>query len=634
MYQNYLINIALCGWLLSFNTVAANPLFTTSNSNSNWSFAGIGTPTQSPNADLLPPDVAYRFSATIAAPDQLRLNWIIAAGTFLYKSRLQLSLENSPNVELAKLTLPIGIVKHNAVLPDGEIGDVEVYHDAIDLIVPLHRRTIAPVRIILVAKYQGCAEIGVCYPPITQKVSLELPAVVADTINTVAAATDTMTDVNTIAEQDRLANTLRKGTFWGIVATFFGLGVLLAFTPCLFPMFPILSGIIVGQQHDLTTRRAFALSLMYVLGMAAAYTVAGILAALFGHNLQAALQNPWILSLFAIFFIALALAMFDVYAIQLPTSLQSKVSILSNRQKSGNLLGAGIMGLLSALIVGPCIAPPLAGALIYIGQTGDVWLGGTALFALSIGMGTPLLIIGTSAGSILPRAGAWMHHIKIIFGILLLGVAIVILERIVPPFVNMLLSGILLIGIAGYMEVLSPKSSIKINNWMRLQHSLGTVALIYGTLILIGAAAGGRNVLQPLRGIFISNAHNSQLELTFQPIKTINELDRALTQASAQNRPVLLDFYADWCISCKELDLYTFTDPQVQRILEKFVLLKVDVTANDAAAQALLQQRFNLPGPPAIVLYNRQAQEISKLRMIGFITADKLLNHLRIAEQQ
>lgn len=631
MHHNLLISFIFYLCVLPSNVAAENPLLATSSFN--WSFAGIGASVKPPGADLLPPDQAYRFSATVIAPNQLRLNWIIASGTYLYKSRLQLSLDNSLDVELEKLILPAGIIKHGAVMPDGEIGDVEVYHDNIDLTVSLLRHNSAATRITLIAKYQGCAEIGVCYPPLIKKVSLELPAAIATTPAVAYVATNAVTSEIKITEQDRLATELRHGTFWGIVATFFGLGLLLAFTPCLFPMIPILSGIIVGHGPNLTTRHAFLVSLIYVLAMSAAYTVAGIVAALFGHNLQAALQNPWVLSSFALLFIALSLSMFGLYDIQLPSSLQTRITGLSNRQHSGNLLGAGIMGLLSALIVGPCVAPPLAGALIYIGQTGNAWLGGTALFALSLGMGTPLLIIGTSAGSLLPRAGAWMNTIKIIFGVLLLGVAITTLERILPAFVIMFLWAILFICIAVFMGALRTQPPNEIPSWASIWQGLGLVILIYGILILIGASAGNDNILMPLRGVLnFTGKSNTEKLLSFKTITTPGELDSALAEAAAQSRPVLLDFYADWCISCKELERYTFTDPQVQRSLERFVLLRADVTANDANAQALLKL-FNLPGPPAIIFYNSKSQEIPNLRVVGFITATQLLIHIHTAEQ-
>lgn len=581
-----------------------------------WGFAGITSNNSAMEAELLPPDEAYRFSAIVETPEQLRLTWSIADGTFLYKNKLHISLEPSTSVELAKFTLPVGVIKQNAVRPEGDIGEVEMYRDGIDLAIPLRRLQLAPTHITLIVKYQGCAEIGVCYPPITKKVALELPAGIT---------------VATIAEQDQLAAKLQHGTLWSIILTFFGLGLLLSFTPCIFPMIPILSSIIVGQGATLTPRRAFILSLVYVLAMSAAYTLAGILAGLFGQNLQASLQNTWVLSSFALLFIILALSMFGLYDLQLPTALQTKVTALSNRQPSGSLLGSAIMGVLSALIVGPCIAPPLAGALIYIGQTGDALLGGLALFALSFGMGTPLLIIGSSAGNLLPRAGAWMNAVKAIFGVVLLGTAIVILERILPPIIIMSLWGSLLICIAIYMGALRTAPLNELPNWAMLWQGLGIIMLIYGTLLLIGASAGNNEVMMPLRG-FITTNSNSKPVLDFQPILTVTELDQALAEAKSQQRPVILDFYADWCVSCKELEHYTLSDLKIQQILPSFMRLRIDVTANDSIAQALLK-RFELIGPPAIILYNKHGQELRHLRIIGFIPAAQFSIYTQTALQ-
>lgn len=591
-----------------------------------WGFAGITSNNSAMEAELLPPDEAYRFSAIVETPEQLRLTWSIADGTFLYKNKLHISLEPSTTVELAKFTLPAGVIKQNVVRPEGDIGEVEMYRDGIDLAIPLRRLQPAPTRITLIVKYQGCAEIGVCYPPITKKVALELPT-------GVTAATAAVTEITTppLAEQDQLAAKLQHGTLWSIIFTFFGLGLLLSFTPCIFPMIPILSSIIVGQGATLTARRAFILSLVYVLAMSAAYTLAGILAGLFGQNLQASLQNTWVLSSFALLFIILALSMFGLYDLQLPTALQTKVTALSNRQPSGSLLGSAIMGVLSALIVGPCIAPPLAGALIYIGQTGDALLGGLALFALSFGMGTPLLIIGSSAGNLLPRAGAWMNAVKAIFGIVLLGTAIVILERILPPIIIMSLWGSLLICIAIYMGALRTAPLNELPNWAMLWQGLGIIMLIYGTLLLIGASAGNNEVMMPLRG-FITTNSNSKPVLDFQPILTVTELDQALAEAKSQQRPVILDFYADWCISCKELEHYTLSDAKIQQILPSFMRLRIDVTANDSIAQALLK-RFELIGPPAIILYNKHGQELRHLRIIGFIPAAQFSIYTQTALQ-
>ena len=637
--HKYLILTIL--WLLAFpytvfateQSYLASPLNFSANTEQH--------PDQS-GADPLPVDEAYRFSAVVEATDRLRLNWIIASGTYLYKDSIHLTLENAKGVELDPVMLPPGIMKQNAVRPDGNIGTIEIYHDKIDFLVSLRRSNTAATQITLVTKYQGCAQQGFCYPPVTKIIHLDLPAIVTTPTATITPTkipilapfmqtptplpNMTSLPLPPMAEQDRLAAKLHQGSIWGIVITFFGLGLLLAFTPCIFPMIPILSGIIVGQGQNITPWRGFVLSLVYVLAMASTYTAAGIMAGLFGQNLQAIFQNPWILASFALLFIILALAMFGLYELQLPTGLQTRISILSNRQRGGNLLGVAIMGMLSALIVGPCVAPPLAGALIYIGQTGDAWLGGIALFALGMGMGMPLLAIGLSAGRLLPRAGAWMDTVKAMFGVLMIGVAIVLLDRILPAFMIMLLWGTLLICTAVYMGALRHQPHGTPHGWTTLWQGLGLVMLIYGILMLVGAGSGGHDTLQPLQGLLLDTTTKTRAQtIAFQPIKTRAELDLALTKAVAEGRPVFLHFYADWCTSCKELERDTFTDADVQRTLANFVRLRVDVTANDADDQTLLQGQFGLPGPPALIFYDSKGQEQRHLRMVGFITAEQFI---------
>jgi thiol:disulfide interchange protein DsbD len=488
--------------------------------------------------------------------------------------------------------------------------------------------------VTLIAKYQGCAEIGICYPPQTQRVSLSLPeALVTAVLPAAAAAPAAVAPAASasdqpISEQDQIAAVLANSGLWVVIAAFFGFGLLLAFTPCVFPMIPILSGIIAGQGTKITTRKAFVLSLVYVLAMALTYTLVGVLAGLFGANLQAAFQDPWVLSAFALVFVLLALSMFGFYDLQLPSSLQSKLAELSNQQEGGTLIGVAIMGLLSALIVGPCVAPPLFGALIYISQTGDALLGGVALFALSMGMGAPLIAIGTSAGKLLPRAGAWMDAVKAVFGVALLGVAIFMLERILPPAVAMLLWGSLLICSAVYMGALTPLTPAS-SGWRKLWKGLGVVLLVYGALMLLGVAAGGKDTVQPLRGLAVGGGSGAVAEAAFTRIKTVDDLDRELAKAGALGKPVMLDFYADWCVTCKELERYTFSDPAVIAELGRFVLLKADVTANDAADQALMQGRFGLPGPPAILFFATSGAELKGYRLVGFKSAKDFVAHLR-----
>jgi thiol:disulfide interchange protein DsbD len=427
------------------------------------------------------------------------------------------------------------------------------------------------------------------------------------------------------AEQDRLARLLGEQRFLAIPA-FFGFGLLLAFTPCVFPMVPILSGLIAGQGASLTRRRAILLSLTYVLAMAATYTVAGVLAALLGHNIQAWFQNPWAIGVFSGLFVLLALSMFGLYELQLPSHLQNRLVDWSNRQRGGHHAGVAVMGLLSALIVSPCVAPPLIGALTFIAVTGDVALGAAALFALSLGMGAPLLAIGASAGHWLPRAGHWMERVKAVFGVLLLGVALWLLERILPPTLAMVLWATLLIVTASYMGALQPVAH-GAPAWRTLVKGLGLVLLIYGILLLVGVAAGGRDPWQPLRGIgLMANAATEAPAPAFRRVKTAAEVDQAVRAAGG--RPVVLDFYADWCASCRELERDTFTDPEVRAALARMVTLRADVTAHDDADQALLK-RFGVVGPPAILFFGPDGRERPEQRVVGFVDAARFDEHLR-----
>ncbi len=587
------------------------------------------------NEDKIPTaEEAYQFSASVESPSLLRLYWKIADNTFLYQQELKLSIEGAEGVTVGSYQLPEPEIKADTIRPDGTVGDMAIYHDDIELMVELVRTNTAATDITLVARYQGCADRGICYPPVTQRIPLSLPAIDATTpaAATPSSATMVVADEQVFSETDQLTNTLSGGSIWLVIATFFGLGLLLSLTPCVFPMIPILSGIIAGQGDKITTQKAFTLSLIYVLSMAVTYTIIGVLAGLFGANIQAAFQDPWILSAFAALFVLLALSMFGFYELQLPSSWQSKLSSISNRQKGGSYAGVAVMGLLSALIVGPCVAPPLAGALIYIGQTGDAVLGGLALFALSMGMGTPVIAIGTSAGKLLPKAGAWMDAVKAVFGVLMLAVAIVMLERIIPASIAMVLWGVLLVTSAVYMGALR-QLNVEEHGWAKLWKGLGVVLLIYGVLMLVGAAAGGKDTVQPLRGLIAQGGGTSSenQHLNFKSIKTVADLKREVALASSQGKPVMLDFVADWCVTCKEMERYTFSDPKVINALSNHVLLQADVTENDAQDQALLQGHFGMPGPPAIFFYNTAGEEQRSYRVVGFMTAEEFTANINKA---
>ncbi len=571
--------------------------------------------------EVLEPDQAFRFDAIVEDGNSITVRWDITPGHYLYKDKFRFTLTHADGVSLGKPILPKGEEKD-----DEFFGRIEVYHNPVEVRLPLLRENQEPTEITLLAGYQGCAEIGICYPPQKKSVTLALPMGTAGSGGATQEVPPVAATETPLSEQDQLAAALAGGNTAWTILLFFAAGLLLALTPCVFPMIPILSSIIVGQGEQITTRKAFVLSVTYVLAMAATYTAAGVIAGLFGANLQAAFQNPWILSSFAAVFVVLSFSMFGFYELQLPSALQSKLTEVSNKQQGGTLTGVAIMGLLSALIVGPCVAPPLMGALIYIGQTGDPWLGGAALFALSLGMGTPLVAIGTAGGKYLPHAGGWMDAVKAVFGVLLLAVAIWMLERILPASITLLLWALLLIISAIYLGALE---TIKegASGWRKLWKGIGLVLLLQGVLMLTGLAAGNTDPLQPLKGIGFSGGGEQQ-HLAFKTIKTVKDLEREVATASAAGRPVLLDFYADWCISCKEFEKYTFSDPQVIAALDKAVILQADVTANDEEDQALLK-KFKLIGPPGIIFYDVAGKELSNHRVVGFMPAEEFAAHVR-----
>lgn len=570
--------------------------------------------------ELLPPDQAFQFIATVKDLNTVRVSWVAAEGYYLYREKLKLTLKENSNVKLSKYTLPHGTPKE-----DEAFGQVEILHGEVAVDAPLIRTGTAAQAIQLTAFYQGCADRGVCYPPMQKTVDLQLPSA------SVAAA-NSVSPVSAIprTEQDQFADSLKNKSFGVTLLAFLSAGLLLSFTPCVFPMIPILSGIIVGKGQNINPARGFWLSLSYVVASAAMYTVFGIMAALFGGNLQATFQQPWIISLFSAVFVLLSLSMFGFYSLELPDFIRAKLHNSSEQHRDGSMMGAAIMGALSALIVGPCVAAPLVGALIYIGQTGDVILGGSALFLLGLGMGVPLLIMGASAGKLLPKAGGWLNVTNAVFGVLMLGVAVWMLSRIVPPEVTMLLSALLLILPAIYLNAIDPLPEHS-SGWRKLWKGIGITMLAYGLLLLIGFSIGNSNPLKPLQGFGINAAKSSPEGIRFEKINSLAELDARIQQASANNQPVMLDFYADWCISCKEMEAYTFTDPAVKQGLANFVLLQADVTGNTDADQALLA-KYQLFGPPAILFFDKGSEKQS-LRVIGYQEAKTFMQTLNTIQQ-
>ena len=616
--------------------------------------------------EFLEPDAAFVLSAAATGPGAIEARWNIAEGYYLYRDKFRFQAADGSGVTLGEASLPKGKVKD-----DEYFGRMEVYYGSVAALVPVSRAGLAPRAdgtLDVDVTYQGCAEAGLCYPPITKTVSLFLPAARADTgagagseaPDLAAPGAEDGSQMATAApdlaglgmeggireapgggpglpgsgavggaasagmpEQDRIAEALVSGNRWLVVLSLFGAGLLLTFTPCVLPMVPILSGIIVGQRVDgrsgVTTRRAFMLSLVYVLAMAFTYAVAGVVTGLFGANLTSAFQDPWIVSGFALVFVLLSFSMFGFYDLQIPASWQAKLAALSHRQRSGTYAGVGVMGALSALIVGPCVAAPLAGVLIYIGRTGDPVLGGIALFALGMGMGVPLIVAGVSAGTLLPKAGAWTNAVKAVFGVMLLAVAIYLLERVAPEPVTLLMWAALLIVCSIYMGALDSLTA-ESGGWRRLWKGAGLVVLVYGVLVLVGAAGGQGDLLRPLKGIGLAAGKGAQHELAFRRVKGIGGLNAELHPAAARGRVVMLDYYADWCVSCKEMERFTFSDSGVQAALSEVVLLQTDVTENDALDKALLAE-FGLFGPPAILFFGPDGRERRELRVVGFMSA-------------
>jgi len=587
----------------------------------------------------LHPDKAFGFDIVAVDKQNINVRWSVTPGHYLYQHKLKFSVTEPMGVSLGDPALPKGKAER-----DEYFGDIVTYNNNFDVKIPLVGNADS---VTVKVNYQGCSKLtGICYPPQTKTQTINLASAQAATqstttaSSTVAAISETPNDTKAVmpatatsapikvSEQDGIVKKMLSGGFVAILFSFFLAGIALTFTPCVFPMIPILSGIIAGQGSDNSTRKSFFLSLSYVLAMAFTYAVVGVIAALSGENLQVALQNPWVIGAFAGLFVLLSLAMFGFYELQMPASVQAKLASISNSQSGGSMMNAAIMGLLSALIVGPCVTAPLIGALIYISQTKDVVLGGLSLFALGLGMGVPLMIIGTSAGKILPKAGAWMDKVKAGFGIMMLALAIWMLERVVSMQVVVLLSGILAVFTAIYMGALDTLSEAS-SGWKRFFKASGLVVLLYGAMLLFGAASGNGSLIHPLKGSFSGGSSQSAAEqgLVFQQIKGIDGLENALAQAKQQNKTVMLDFYADWCISCKEMEHGTFMDSGVIASLKNTILLQADVTPNDDKDKALLK-KFGLFGPPGILFFDKNSQENLPYRIVGEMKAKPFNDHV------
>lgn len=590
--------------------------------------------------EFLSVDQAFELTTEVADNGDFVARWEMPDGYYLYKNRFNFQAEDSGKLGAAKI--PSGKVK-----VDEWFGEVEVYYHEVEVRVPV--LAAKDGLITLAVGYQGCADAGLCYPPETKNITLAVNTVAGGASPSGGAGGPTpgapvsspSTGVGSSAtpalssgsetEEGALAARLASDSFLTSLLLFLLAGIGLAFTPCVLPMVPILSSIIVGDSEQTTRARAFGLSVAYVLGMAITYASLGVVVGLSGAslNLQTAMQSPLVLSFFALVFVALSMSMFGFYELQLPQRWQNGLNALGEKTGGGKHLSVFVMGALSALVVSPCVSAPLAGALIYLSSTEDAVLGGAALLSLGLGMGVPLLLIGATGGHFLPKAGVWMNAVKAVFGVLLLGVAIWLLERVVPAGVTLLLWAALAIGCAVYLGALdsSPRSG-----WAQLWKAGGTLSLVYGVLLMIGAASGAQDPLRPLAALAIGGGGAgggvaAQEHSNWIAVNSNADIEAQLTLASREGVPVILDMYADWCIACKVMERNVFPDPEVAGQLQQFRLLRADVTDNSAEHIAMLE-RYELFGPPSLVFFRPDRSEIVELRIQGEKNRDQFANHL------
>jgi len=590
--------------------------------------------------EILEPEEAFKYSS-IKTKEEIKIKIELGENIYLYQDQVKVKLEEKD-------------IRKDLILPEWENYDgFEVFKKDLEFNIPykIIENYKKEKEGIIELTYQGCSNVGICYPPINQKIEYILPkkenrTLLPNNEKIDLVVTKTFTKENVIkeykninkelskkeevknveinnnnkellkenkpkvkkeelSETDKITESLKNDSFLWTVLTFFGFGLLLALTPCIFPMIPILSSIIVkrSENQKLDAKKGFFLSLVYVLSMSVAYTIAGVLAGLFGANLQVALQNPYVLISFASIFVILALSMFGYFKLELPQSLQEKISSKTKDKEKEGIIGIAIMGFLSALIVGPCVAPPLAGALVYIGQTGDALLGGLSLFVMSLGMGIPLLLIGLGAGKFMPKPGGWMENITKIFGIVMLAIAIWLLERVLDNIYIMILGSLLLIGTFVYLW--------KYNNI--IIKTIAITSLLYGGMLFVGAVSGKGYLTNPLEG-FVGSKGVKEEKIIFTKIKSLKELNDIL---KITEKPIMLDFWAKWCVSCKELDLITFKDKEVIKELKKYKLLKIDMTNNTKEDQELLK-RFELVGPPGLIFFDKNGKELKNKKIVGY----------------
>ncbi|MCP3852871.1 MAG: protein-disulfide reductase DsbD [Gammaproteobacteria bacterium] len=584
--------------------------------------------------DVLELEEAFKFALSVDNNNQLSAIWSIADNHYLYKDKLKFELIQGNGFTIEPPEMPVAKAKN-----DEYLGDFEAYYHDLVINLPISGAGDTSKPLAVKVTYQGCSEAGICYPKVTKNIELDASKLSSNIASSEAAMKSTadldktvIPDTQVQSEQDAIAGMLSSENTLIALFTFFLIGLGLAFTPCVFPMIPILSGIIAGQGKNASSS-AFVMSVVYVLSMAVVYTTVGVIAGISGENIQVIFQNPWVLGTFSLIFVALAFSMFGFYNLQLPSSLQSKISEFSNKQEGGTLIGVAIMGVLSALIVGPCMAPPLMGILLFISQTGDPVLGGAALFVMSLGMGIPLIIIGTSAGKIMPRAGVWMDTVKSVFGVMMLGVAIWMLERVIPENIIMWLWALLIFVSGVYMGALNPIHE-NTTGWARLWKALGLILMLYASLLIIGVSSGNTDYVHPLKGSTIHSGNNTSepQHVAFERVKSVSDLNEQLALAKKQKRPVMLDFYADWCTYCKDMENTTFKSPKVLSSLNNFVVLQADVTDMDDMDKALLKE-YQIPAPPAILFFSSEsdsshATEMRNFRIVGYKNGDDFSQHV------
>lgn len=583
-----------------------------------WSLTGLASGLFEEEEEFLAVDEAFQLSLIGSNGDEIKFFWTIADGYYLYRDRISVASQQE-SLRLGTIQLPAGKEKY-----DEFFGDVEIFEKQVEVSVPIIASAGSGE---IEVTYQGCAHAGLCYPPIKKILNVALSAS--------ASSPPSTPDLNSTItnEQDSILHDLQNANPIYAILLSLGFGLLVAFTACMYPMIPILTSLIMGQGEKITTGRAFSLSLSYTQGIALTFGVLGAIMAVIGEALgiQGSLQTPWILIPSAILFVGLAMSMFGFYEIQVPAALQSKLNEKSNQQQGGSLFGVGLMGVLSALIVGPCGGPVLLAVLAFAAQSESMLSGFMYLWIFGTGMGLPLLVMGSGGGALLPKAGTWMDTVKATGGVIMLALAISFLERLSPtyisPVVIMAMWGCLLIVIAIYMGALRSLPE-NVGGWTKLWKGVGTVSLIYGAMFLIGIAGGGKDTLMPLSGIMLAGGPAVEESHTaFKRIKSVDDLNRELAVAKAAGKPVMLDFYADWCAYCKTMEKKIFPHPQVKAALENVVTLQADITVQDSVDKALADH-LDMPAPPALYFWDADGNELRQFRLVGSVSAEQLAMHV------